>query len=179
MPAGEYTGGPQNLPGGYDGSPPFIPGGYPGQIEDVDARDRALNVEIQNGRGAMLGVFGCMCHSMLDSFSYPWLSCSRQSSKHSTYDLPGPNLPPGELFGLLCLVGDNHFLLRLFCCMCAICDPPVVKSFLTSIALPSLMPVLSQAAQFSQSELHGGFESHRWKLELTSDAFRSTTTCSS
>ncbi|EJK76990.1 hypothetical protein THAOC_01207 [Thalassiosira oceanica] len=67
MPAGEYTGGPQNLPGGYDGSPPFIPGGYPGQIEDVDARDRALNVEIQNGRGAMLGVFGCMCHSMLDS----------------------------------------------------------------------------------------------------------------
>ena len=75
MPAGEYTGGPQNLPGGYDGSPPFIPGGYPGQIEDVDARDRALNVEIQNGRGAMLGVFGCMCHSMLDScdhhFFYP------------------------------------------------------------------------------------------------------------
>ncbi|KAL7553752.1 hypothetical protein ACHAWF_017078 [Thalassiosira exigua] len=75
MPAGQYTGGPQNLPAGYDGSPPFIPGGYPGQIEDADARDRALNVEIQNGRGAMLGVTGCMMHSMLDScdhhFFYP------------------------------------------------------------------------------------------------------------
>jgi len=75
MPAGEYTGGPQNLPGGYDGSPPFIPGGYPGQIEDPEARDRALNVEIQNGRAAMLGVTGCMMHSMLDScdhhFFYP------------------------------------------------------------------------------------------------------------
>merc|ERR1719174_1896197 len=75
MPSGQYTGGPQNLPAGYDGSPPFIPGGYPGQIEDVDARDRALNVEIQNGRAAMLGVTGCMIHSMLDScdhhFFYP------------------------------------------------------------------------------------------------------------
>ena len=75
MPASEYTGGPQDLPGGYDGSPGTIPGGYPGQIEDPEARDRALNVEIQNGRGAMLGVFGCMCHSMLDScdhhFFYP------------------------------------------------------------------------------------------------------------
>merc|ERR1712228_764397 len=58
MPAGQYTGGPQNLPGGYDGSSGTIPGGYPGQIEDPEARDRALNVEIQlqNGRAAMLGV---------------------------------------------------------------------------------------------------------------------------
>merc|ERR1712060_924394 len=77
MPSNQYTGGPQNLPGGYDGSPPFIPGGYPltYQIEDVDERDRALNVEIQNGRAAMLGVTGCMIHSMLDScdhhFFYP------------------------------------------------------------------------------------------------------------
>ena len=75
MPASQYTGGPQNLPGGYDGSAPFIPGGYPGQIEDPDVRDRALNVEIQNGRAAMLGVTGCMMHSMLDScdhhFFYP------------------------------------------------------------------------------------------------------------
>ena len=75
MPAGEYTGGPQNLPGGYDGSPGTIPGGYPGQIEDPEARDRALNVEIQNGRAAMLGVTGCMMHSCLDScdhhFFYP------------------------------------------------------------------------------------------------------------
>eukprot|EP00587_Corethron_hystrix_P013116 CAMPEP_0113307994 /NCGR_PEP_ID=MMETSP0010_2-20120614/6613_1 /TAXON_ID=216773 ORGANISM="Corethron hystrix, Strain 308" /NCGR_SAMPLE_ID=MMETSP0010_2 /ASSEMBLY_ACC=CAM_ASM_000155 /LENGTH=197 /DNA_ID=CAMNT_0000162953 /DNA_START=66 /DNA_END=655 /DNA_ORIENTATION=- /assembly_acc=CAM_ASM_000155 len=57
MPAGEYTGGPQDLPGGYDGSSGTIPGGYPftTQIEDADARDRALNVEIQNGRAAMLG----------------------------------------------------------------------------------------------------------------------------
>merc|ERR1711862_1036225 len=87
MPADQYTGGPQNLPGGFDGSPPFIPGGYPGQIEDVDIRDRALNVEIQNGRAAMLGVTGCMIHSMLDScdhhffYHHPqlsmlsWVSC--------------------------------------------------------------------------------------------------------
>ena len=75
MPAGQYTGGPQDLPGGYDGSAGTIPGGYPGQIEDPEARDRALNVEIQNGRAAMLGVTGCMMHSSLDScdhhFFYP------------------------------------------------------------------------------------------------------------
>merc|ERR1712029_1015206 len=69
MPAGEYTGGPQDLPGGYDGSAGTIPGGYPfqTQIEDPEARDRTLNVEIQNGRAAMLGVTGCMMHSCLDS----------------------------------------------------------------------------------------------------------------
>ena len=75
MPSSQYTGGPQNLPAGFDGCPPFIPGGYPGQIEDPEARDRALNVEIQNGRAAMLGVTGCMIHSMLDPcdhhFFYP------------------------------------------------------------------------------------------------------------
>ena len=73
----QYTGGPQNLPAGFDGSAGTIPGGYPftTQITDPAARTRALNCEIQNGRGAMLGVFGCMCHSMLDStdhhFFYP------------------------------------------------------------------------------------------------------------
>jgi hypothetical protein len=77
MPSGEYTGGPQDLPGGYDGSPNTIPGGYPfqTQIEDPEERDRTLNVEIQNGRAAMLGVLGCMVHSCLDScdhhFFYP------------------------------------------------------------------------------------------------------------
>jgi light-harvesting complex I chlorophyll a/b binding protein 1 len=77
VPASQYTGGPQNLPGGYDGAAGRIPGGYPGQqqIKDPDARDRALNVEIQNGRAAMLGVTGAMIHSMLDStdhhFFYP------------------------------------------------------------------------------------------------------------
>ncbi|KAK7231170.1 chlorophyll A-B binding protein [Aureococcus anophagefferens] len=42
MPATEYTGGPQNLPGGYDGSAGTIPGGYPftTQIEDPTARTR-------------------------------------------------------------------------------------------------------------------------------------------
>mmetsp|Transcript_4082 Transcript_4082/g.6831 ORF Transcript_4082/g.6831 Transcript_4082/m.6831 type:complete len:219 (-) Transcript_4082:94-750(-) len=76
-PANQYTGGPQDLPGGYDGSSGTIPGGYPftTQIEDAEDRDRALNVEIQNGRGAMLGVTGAMMHSMLDScdhhFFYP------------------------------------------------------------------------------------------------------------
>lgn len=77
MPAGEYTGGPQNLPGGYDGSSGTIPGGYPftTQIEDADERDRKLNIELQNGRAAMLGVTGAMMHSCLDScdhhFFYP------------------------------------------------------------------------------------------------------------
>merc|ERR1719327_1258024 len=33
MPAGEYTGGPQDLPGGYDGSAGTIPGGYPFQTQ--------------------------------------------------------------------------------------------------------------------------------------------------
>merc|ERR1712159_276534 len=64
MPAAQYTGGPQNLPGGYDGSVGTIPGGYPftTQIEDVTARNRALTCELQNGRAAMLGTFGAMCH---------------------------------------------------------------------------------------------------------------------
>merc|ERR1719411_257057 len=65
MPSSEYTGGPQDLPGGFDGSSGTIPGGYPftTQIEDPEARDRTLNVEIQNGRAAMLGVTGAMMHS--------------------------------------------------------------------------------------------------------------------
>merc|ERR1719174_1606147 len=77
MPSSDYTGGPQDLPGGFDGSAGTIPGGYPftTQIEDPEARDRALNVEIQNGRAAMLGVTGAMMHSCLDScdhhFFYP------------------------------------------------------------------------------------------------------------
>ena len=77
MPAAQYTGGPQNLPGGYDGSVGTIPGGYPftSQIEDVTARNRALTCELQNGRAAMLGTFGAMCHSCVDScdhhFFYP------------------------------------------------------------------------------------------------------------
>ena len=72
-----YTGGPQNLPGGFDGSNGFIPGGYPFvmQIEDEEERDRKLNIELQNGRAAMLGVTGAMMHSCLDScdhhFFYP------------------------------------------------------------------------------------------------------------
>jgi len=77
MPASQYEGGPQNLPGGYDGSQGTIPGGYPftTQVEDVTARNRALTVELQNGRAAMMGVTGAMMHSMLDScdhhFFYP------------------------------------------------------------------------------------------------------------
>jgi len=77
MPSSQYTGGPQDLPGGFDGAAGTIPGGYPfqTQIEDPEQRDRTLNVEIQNGRAAMLGVFGAMCHSQLDScdhhFFYP------------------------------------------------------------------------------------------------------------
>jgi len=77
MPSTQYTGGPQDLPGGFDGASGTIPGGYPfqTQIEDPEVRDRTLNVEIQNGRAAMLGVFGAMCHSQLDScdhhFFYP------------------------------------------------------------------------------------------------------------
>ena len=77
MPASQYTGGPQNLPGGYDGSAGTIPGGYPftEQITDVTARNRALTCELQNGRAAMLGTFGAMCHSCVDScdhhFFYP------------------------------------------------------------------------------------------------------------
>merc|ERR1712072_283750 len=77
MPATQYTGWPQNLPGGYDGSIGTIPGGYPftNQIEDVTARNRPLTCELQNGRGAMLGTFGAMCHSCVDScdhhFFYP------------------------------------------------------------------------------------------------------------
>ena len=66
MPAAQYTGGPQNLPGGYPCT---------SQIEDVTARNRALTCELQNGRAAMLGTFGAMCHSCVDScdhhFFYP------------------------------------------------------------------------------------------------------------
>jgi hypothetical protein len=77
MPASQYTGGPQNLPGGYDGSAGTIPGGYPftEQITDPAARTRTLTCELQNGRAAMLGTFGAMCHSCVDScdhhFFYP------------------------------------------------------------------------------------------------------------
>ena len=69
IPAFQYTGGPQDLPGGYDGGVPFIPGGYPfaTQIEDPKERDRKLNIEIQNGRAAMFGVTGAMIHLCLDS----------------------------------------------------------------------------------------------------------------
>merc|ERR1712072_1022863 len=78
LPAGQYTGGPQNLPGGYSTPEsnfiaPFamftIPSGYPftTQISDAEERTAKLNIEIQNGRAAMLGVFGCMCHSCVDS----------------------------------------------------------------------------------------------------------------
>merc|ERR1719265_730414 len=77
IPASQYTGGPQNLPGGYDGSAGTIPGGYPftEQITAPAARTRALTCELQNGRAAMLGTFGAMCHSCVDScdhhFFYP------------------------------------------------------------------------------------------------------------
>merc|ERR1712029_1328279 len=83
MPASEYTGGPQNLPGGYDGSSGAIPGGYPftTQIEDADERDRKLNIELQNGRAAMLGVFGAMCHSCLDSCDHPFSTPSLTTKK--------------------------------------------------------------------------------------------------
>ena len=41
----------------------------------VRARLRALTCELQNGRAAMLGTFGAMCHSCVDScdhhFFYP------------------------------------------------------------------------------------------------------------
>ena len=62
---------------GYDGSAGTIPGGYPftEQITDPAARTRALTCELQNGRAAMLGTFGAMCHSCVDScdhhFFYP------------------------------------------------------------------------------------------------------------
>ena len=88
MPAAQYTGGPQNLPGGYDGSVGTIPGGYPftTQIEDVTARNRALTCELQNGRAAMLGTFGAMCHSCVDScdhhFFYPITPTKRGRSKN-------------------------------------------------------------------------------------------------
>ena len=77
MPAAQYTGGPQNLPGGYDerhgAQPPSAPSraatrSRATQIEDVTAaRNRALTCELQNGRAAMLGTFGAMCHSCVDS----------------------------------------------------------------------------------------------------------------
>ena len=80
MPAAQYTGGPQNLPGGYDGSVGTIPGGYPftTQIEDVTARNRALTCELQNGRAAMLGTFGAMCHSCVDSCDHRACRITRQ-----------------------------------------------------------------------------------------------------
>ena len=62
---------------GYDGAAGTIPGGYPftEQITDPAARTRALTCELQNGRAAMLGTFGAMCHSCVDScdhhFFYP------------------------------------------------------------------------------------------------------------
>merc|ERR1719359_1206832 len=66
-PAYQYTGGPQNLPGGYDGFFPLVPGGYPftQQITDPAKRNQKLNIEIQNGRGAMIGVLGCMIHDCI------------------------------------------------------------------------------------------------------------------
>ena len=44
-PAYQYTGGPQNLPGGYDGFFPLVPGGYPftQQITDPAKRNQKLN----------------------------------------------------------------------------------------------------------------------------------------
>ncbi|KAH8095778.1 chlorophyll A-B binding protein [Aureococcus anophagefferens] len=67
MPATEYTGGPQNLPGGYDGSAGTIPGGYPSRPRSRTPRPARATCELQNGRAAMLGVTGAMMHSQLDS----------------------------------------------------------------------------------------------------------------
>ena len=73
IPARQYAGGPQGPPGRYSGAPGLIFFQY--QIVDREKRDRALNDEIQHGRAAMLGVFGAICHCMLDStdhhFFYP------------------------------------------------------------------------------------------------------------
>ena len=82
MPASQYTGGPQNLPGGYDGSAGTIPGGYPftEQIEDPAARTRALTCELQNGRAAMMGTFGAMCHSRPLAIPRSWSTVSRRAS---------------------------------------------------------------------------------------------------
>merc|ERR1719216_398672 len=103
MPAGQYTGGPQNLPGGFDGSTGTIPGGYPftTQIEDPEERDRKLNIEIQNGRAAMLGVTGAMMHSCLDScdhhFFYPITTTKRAL-------LARCPSAPGRMCGTPCIV---------------------------------------------------------------------------
>ena len=69
MPSSQYTGGPQDLPASFDGSSGTISGGYTftTKIEDPDERDRQLNIKIQNGHSDMLGEFGAMCHSQLDS----------------------------------------------------------------------------------------------------------------
>ena len=37
MPASQYTGGPQNLPGGFDGSSGTVPGGYICRIKKMIA----------------------------------------------------------------------------------------------------------------------------------------------
>ena len=72
MPSIKYTGGPQDLPGGFDGAAPFINGEYPfaTKIEDTEECDPKLNIKIQNGRTAMLGVTGAMIYSMLDSINH-------------------------------------------------------------------------------------------------------------
>ena len=65
MPASQYTGGPQDLPGGYDGSAGTI-GGYPFTTQIEDERDRKLNIKLQNGCA------NAWCHWSHDEF-LPWL----------------------------------------------------------------------------------------------------------
>ena len=96
MPAAQYTGGPQNLPGGYDGSVGTIPGGYPftTQIEDVTARNRALTCELQNGRAAMLGTFGAAVPLCASTGRPPTGACRA----HAQQGASSPSRTPSSMF---------------------------------------------------------------------------------
>jgi len=79
IPASQYAGGRNGTPGGYERVAPFIPAeGYPWNIWSGESDlgispDESLqkrNMELNNGRAAMLGVFGAMCHANLESCDY-------------------------------------------------------------------------------------------------------------
>ena len=78
MPAAQYTGGPQNPRAATTAPSAPSPAATRSRRRSRTSRawNRALTSELQNGRAAMLGTFGAMCHSCVDSCDHRFFTRS-------------------------------------------------------------------------------------------------------